>query len=116
MRNFTKFFRDVAAPVLIASWIVYLAYGAIGGAASYRALGELREEAAAKRAELAGLRERRELLAKRADLLNPRSLDPDMVDERIRAVLGYAQPGDVVIPRDELDRVLKAAESPAEGR
>lgn len=53
------------------------------------------------------LRARREALEKRADLLNSKSLDPDLVDERIRSILGYSREGDIVITRQELDRALK---------
>jgi cell division protein FtsB len=74
-------------------------------------LAELRKEVAAKDAALAELTARRTALAQRADALNPHSLDPDMVDERVRAVLGYARDGDLVLPRDELERMLKEAES-----
>ena len=57
-------------------------------------------------AELNELHARRLELEKRADLLNSSSLDPDLLDERIRAVLGYSREGDVVISRRELDRLL----------
>jgi|JRYH01.1.fsa_nt_gb cell division protein FtsB len=111
MRKIFKFIKEIGAPVLLACWIVYLAYGAVAGAAGYRTLKELEAEAAREQAALAALRARREALEKRADLLNPRSLDPDMVDERVRAVLGYARAGDVVVPRDELDRMLQATKA-----
>jgi cell division protein FtsB len=110
MRKFTRFFRDVFAPALVACWVAYMAWGAVAGASGYRALAELRKEAAAKEEALADLTARRLTLSQRADLLNPHSLDPDMADERIRAVLGYALEGDLVLPRDELDRMLKAAQ------
>lgn len=111
MRQFGRFFRDVAAPALIACWIAYLGYGAIAGASGYRVLGELRTEGAAKRALFEETLARRLVLSQRAKLLNPHSLDPDMIDERIRAVLGYASPGDLVVPRDELDRMVEAAKA-----
>ena len=41
--------------------------------------------------------------------VNRRSLDPDMLDEKIRSVLGYAAEGDIVIPRDEFERLLENA-------
>ncbi|MEE2689989.1 MAG: septum formation initiator family protein [Pseudomonadota bacterium] len=94
--------------------MAYLAYGAVAGAAGYRSLHELRAERDAKAAEVAAIKERRKTLELRADLLNPKSLDPDMVDERVRAVLGYANKDDIVIPRAELDRVLKSKKTPAE--
>ncbi|MBI1364741.1 MAG: septum formation initiator family protein [Alphaproteobacteria bacterium] len=111
MRSLSRFFKDVVLPVFFACWIGYLAYGAVAGAASYRTLNELRQEEATKRAELDALKARHEALARRAKLLNPHSLDPDMVDEEIRTVLGYARPGDFVVPRDELERVLRSERS-----
>jgi hypothetical protein len=33
-----------------------------------------------------------------------------MVEEKIRTVLGYVAEGDVVIPREELDALLKPGE------
>ena len=36
------------------------------------------------------------------------NLDRDMIDERIRSVLGYAREGDIVIPRAEVERLLAA--------
>ncbi|MEQ1930852.1 MAG: septum formation initiator family protein [Parvularculaceae bacterium] len=106
MRRIGAFARDVALPALFACWIVYLAYGAVAGAASYRTLRDLHEEVALRKAELAGIVARHEALQKRAELLNPKSLDPDMIDERVRAVLGYARAGDIVLPRSEIDRLL----------
>lgn len=109
MRKINRFFWDVVAPALLACWVAYLGYGAIAGAAGYRVLTELKSEAAAKRAELDKIRARRLSLEKHADLLNPKSLDPDMLDERVRAVLGYVEPGDIVVPKSELDRMLDEA-------
>ncbi len=106
MRRLGSFVRDVVAPALFACWIAWLAYTAVAGAAGIRALGDLKSDIAARRVELAKLTAQREALARRADLLSPKSLDPDMVEERIRAVLGYARDGDLVIPRSELDRLL----------
>jgi cell division protein FtsB len=97
----------VALPALFACWIVSLAYGAVAGAASYRTLRTLNAEIATREDELAALSARREALQKRSQLLSPRSMDPDMIDERVRAVLGYAREGDIVLPRSEIDRLLK---------
>jgi cell division protein FtsB len=109
MRRINRFVTEVAAPAFVACWIAYLGYGAVDGAFGYRALAALKKEAAAKRTEVQVLTARREAMAHRADLLNPHSLDPDMIDERARAVLGYARDGDVVIPRAEVERLLKTA-------
>jgi cell division protein FtsB len=105
MRRLGSFARDVIVPALFACWIAYLAYGAFAGAAGFRVLRDLNIELDARRAEVAELEARRAALEKRADLLNPKSLDPDMIDERIRAVLGFAREGDIVIPKSEFERL-----------
>ncbi|NWG71343.1 MAG: septum formation initiator family protein [Parvularculaceae bacterium] len=107
MRRLGAFAKEVALPALFACWIAYLAYGAVAGAASYRTLRGLNAEIAAHKTELAEISARRAALQKRAELLNPKSLDPDVVDERVRAVLGYARPGDIVLPRSEIERLLE---------
>lgn len=102
-----RFLLDIAFPALVMCLTAILVYGAVVSDTGYRALGELREDSQEKAASLEELRARRLALEKRADLLNSKSLDPDLLDERIRAVLGYSREGDVVIPRSELDRLLE---------
>ena len=101
-----RFLLDIAFPALVMCLTGILLYGAVASDTGYRALNQLRDEAETKTAELDALQERRRELEKRADLLNSKSLDPDILDERIRAVLGYSREGDVVISRRELDRLL----------
>ena len=109
MRLFWRLFVDVVAPAFLTCWIFYFAYDAVIGATGYRALMALRAEAEIKSAEVADLAAERRRLEIVAGQLNPRSLDPDMADEKIRAVLGYVEGGDLVIPRDQLEEVLKSA-------
>jgi len=47
--------------------------------------------------ELAGLREVRLRIERDVALLEPESLDPDMLDERARAILNLAHPDDLVM-------------------
>lgn len=106
MRGVLRMLKEVAAPGVIALWVVYLGYGAFAGAAGFGVLADLEAERDEKQAALDETRVRREALAHHAKLLNPKSLDPDMIDERIRAVLGYTQTEDIVIPRAELEMLL----------
>lgn len=106
-----RFVAEIVFPVLVLCWAAILIYSAVAGDSGYRALGALEAELEDKVAEVDALQLRREALAKRADLLNSKSLDPDLVDERIRDVLGYSREGDIVIPRRELDAVLRAESS-----
>jgi len=47
--------------------------------------------------EIAGLREVRLRIERDVALLEPESLDPDMLDERARAILNLAHPDDLVM-------------------
>ncbi len=107
MRRPLPFLLNTALPALCMSATFYLLYGAVFGATGFRALIEARREIAIEAEEVKALQDRREKLAHAARLLQPRALDPDMVDEKIRSVLGYAAEGELVIPRDELDRLIE---------
>lgn len=107
MRQLNRFLLDVAAPALFSCWIVYMGFAAVAGASGWRALAVLAGNVAVAEAELKTLVDRRKALERRADMLNPRSLDSDMVDESIRTVLGFAHEEDLVLPRDELRRLAE---------
>lgn len=109
MRFSLRLIIDVIAPTLFMCWIGYFAYDAVLGATGYRALRDLRAEAEVKAGEVAELEAERRKLEIVARQLNPQSLDPDMAEEKIRSVLGYAEEGDIVISREELDLILKDA-------
>ena len=97
-----QFVFGVMIPALMMCWAAATIYSAVAGNAGYGALARLQKEVAAETAELDGLRAHREALEKRADQLNSKSLDPDLIDERIRSVLGYSKDGDIVISRRAL--------------
>jgi len=99
----TKFLFDVVAPSLLLCWAAILAYTAFVGDSGYYALSALDAALAEKETEVEMLRARRMALEKRADLLNPKSLDPDLMDERIRIILGYSREGDIVVPLEAFD-------------
>ncbi len=111
MRYSTRLLLDVIAPAFFICWAAYLAYDAVVGATGYRALRGLEAEVAVRTAEVERLTAERRRLQIVAAQLNPKSLDPDMVEEKIRSVLGYVAEGDVVIPRDQLEEVLREAEA-----
>ncbi len=95
-------------PALILCWAAVFIYNAAAGDSGFGALAALKEEVDAKAADVDAVRARRIELERRADQLSSRSLDPDLADERIRAILGYVREGDVVISQQELERALEA--------
>lgn len=109
----SRFLFEIVAPSLLLCWAAVLIYSAVAGDNGYRALAALETELEAKRVEIDALRTRRLALEKRADQLSSKSLDPDLADERIRAVLGYSRPGDVVVSREDLARALRVKKTKA---
>ena len=105
MNIIKRFLLEIAGPALFVCWIAYISYGAIAGASGFQTLQKLEQVAAEKTVEVDLLIARRTALERRANMLNPASLDPDMIDERIRAVLGYVEESDVVLPRTEVQRL-----------
>ena len=107
MRLSLKTILDRVVPVAFGLWIAVELYSAFFGATSFRALRLKEAEAAGVRAEIAMLRDAREAMARRADNLNSTRLDLELLDERARAVLGYAAEDEIIIPRDQYERALR---------
>ena len=101
-----QFLLSIVAPALLLCWAATIVYSAVAGDRGYQALARLEAEVEAKAVEVDALRERRMALQNRANQLNSKSLDPDLIDQQIRSILGYTRDGDIVIPRRVLDQAL----------
>ena len=89
--------RQTIGPAIGAAIVGYFAYHAIQGDRGLIALSHLQNEIQQAEAVLAQVRGERTDLEQRASLLKRDHLDPDMLDERARAVLNYSHPDDVII-------------------
>ena len=107
MRNIQKFVIEVIAPTLLVCWIAYFLLAALSGESGFDAARAIESEVEQKAQRVAKLTERRQYLQRRAAMLNPQGLDPDLVDERIRSVLGFVDESDIVLPREELERLQR---------
>jgi cell division protein FtsB len=81
--------------------MAYFAWHAVHGDNGLLRLVELREERAAMAAKVQSAKEIRARLERDVALLRPESLDPDLLDERARAALGFAHPDELTIFIDE---------------
>ncbi|MEL6111448.1 MAG: septum formation initiator family protein [Pseudomonadota bacterium] len=102
-------FVEILLPVLLVGWAAIMIFGATVSTTGYRSLDLLRGELAELDEGLSKLTAHRQWMDNRAQLLQSAALDPDMVDERIRGVLGYAQDGDMVITRKDLRAAVARA-------
>jgi cell division protein FtsB len=84
----------VGAALLIG----YFGVNAYTGNHGLRAQHDLDQQIAQLSTELAALRAERTSWERRVALLKSESLDPDMLDERARALLDYVDPRDLMLP------------------
>jgi len=84
-------------PLLACGAAGYFAYHLQTGDHGLEARAQLEGRKAALEGELAGLQEVRTRIERDVALLRPESLDPDMLDERARAILDLAHPDDLIM-------------------
>ena len=89
--------RKILPMVLAASVVGYFGYHALHGERGFLAWRELKGDLAAARGVEAQLAQQRLRLDRRTALLRADNLDPDLLEERARALLGYGYPGDLVV-------------------
>jgi cell division protein FtsB len=89
--------RSVIFPLLACGVGGYFAYHLQIGDHGLEARATLEKRKAVLAGELAGLQEVKARLERDVALLRPDNLDPDMLDERARAILNLAYPDDLII-------------------
>lgn len=89
--------RQIIGPLIGAAVVGYFAYHTVEGERGLVALTQLQVRVNAAEKTLNEVREERQVLERRARLLRPDNLDPDMLDEQGRRVLDVAGPDDLVV-------------------
>jgi cell division protein FtsB len=89
--------RHAIAPVLGILLTGYFGYHAVEGDRGLLAWRRVGAEIADAEARLDQVSHERQILEHRVSLLRPDNLDPDMLEERARAILNYSRPDEVVI-------------------
>src|ERR1700690_4262320 len=80
-----------------ALFVGYFAVNAFTGNHGLRAQADLDQQMAAMQGELRHLKDERALWDRRVALLRSDRIDPDVLDERARALLGLADPRDLTL-------------------
>ena len=94
--RFKAFVTGLALYTMASMLIGYFGINAYTGKYGLNAQQELDQEIVALTGELARLKEERSKAEQRLSLLRSDRLDPDMLDERARVQLDYADPRDLV--------------------
>jgi cell division protein FtsB len=96
--------------VTAALLIGYFGFNAFNGNHGLKARQDLERQLAMLSTELGRLQTERKTWEWRVGLLKTTGLDPDMLDERARALLDYAHPNDLILTLDSgADRQSPAA-------
>ncbi|SHN86151.1 FtsB family cell division protein [Bradyrhizobium erythrophlei] len=95
-RRLKSFLTGLALYMMAAGMVGYFGVNAYTGKYGLNARQELDQEIIALTAELARLKKERSEGEQRVSLLRSDRLDPDMLDERARFQLDYANPHDLV--------------------
>ncbi len=96
-KRFRTVLNALALYTLAALVIGYFGINAYSGKHGLRARQDLDQQIAQLNGELAALRAERASWERRVSLLKPESIDPDMLDERARALLNYADPRELTL-------------------
>ena len=89
--------RLIAGPIFAIAVFSYFAYHSVQGDRGLIAWLQLTQQVEIAQATLEKVSRDRGTLEHRARLLRPDNLDPDMLDERARSVIGLADPRDVIL-------------------
>jgi cell division protein FtsB len=96
-KTFIKIQPGIILPVLGVCVVLYFAYHAIQGDRGIRALLDYENRVEKTELQLKKIRQERKRLEHRVSLLRSDHLDPDLLEERVRAVLNYALPNEYAI-------------------
>lgn len=97
-REFSRKARQVLGPLMGAAMMAYFGYHAVQGDRGLIAWWDLRFEIERADAALAEVSAEKKMLEHRVSLLRSESLDPDMLEERARIMLGAVSPDDRIVP------------------
>lgn len=100
LRELRRRARFIVGPVMGICAVSYFAFHAIHGDRGVIALRQYTQKVEEARDRNTVLLAHRRVLENRVKLLNPKHLDPDMLEERARAMVNYGFSDEIVILLD----------------
>lgn len=82
---------------MVITLMAYFGYYAIFGQRGWTNLSKIEHQVTIAESQLAQLSDQRQSLEHRVAHLRPDRLDPDLLEERVRSVLNFSSPQDIVI-------------------
>jgi cell division protein FtsB len=97
IREMRKRSAALIVPVLGACLVLYVSYYTIDGHRGLKAMTRVQADVSVAETRLDVLQTQRAVLESQVGKLRPESIDPDLLDERARAVLNFSKPTDLVL-------------------
>ena len=88
---------QIAGPVIGMTVVVYFAYHAVQGDRGLIALGKLRQDVGELQAQVLDTRAERMAFDQKVVALRSDNIDPDLLEERARLLLGYGYEDEVLV-------------------
>ena len=88
-------------PLICGAIVLYYAFHAVYGAHGLINRSDFEKQISHREKQLDQLVSQRLEIEKRIELMKPGQVDPDILDERLRLLLGYGRPDEIVIFRDK---------------
>lgn len=92
-----SYLRPLILPVIALTFLGYFAWHGWHGSFGIEARRQLDQEASRLEGELAKVKAERTAVERRVNLLRSASLESDMLDERAREILGFANANEIAI-------------------
>jgi len=89
--------RQILAPVIFATLFGYFGYHLVNGERGLLSMARLEREVQIANQNFAEAETAKKIWERRVSELRNQSLDPDMLDERARALLNFARKDDIII-------------------
>lgn len=106
------FWRHVAVTGALLGFLGYLGYSAMSGQFGIESREDILADITVLSARSASLKAEIESYRHRSSLFNAQRLDPDILDERARALLNMAHPDDIIVMVDPETGEPKASLQP----
>ncbi|MBT3306139.1 MAG: septum formation initiator family protein [Alphaproteobacteria bacterium] len=104
LQEFRARSRHVVGPLLGILAVGYFGYHVVHGDRGLIAWWNIKQRVVSAKQALAVSRAERKAIEHRVSLMEPGSLDPDMLEERARMMLNYGHVDDIVILEDHKRR------------
>ena len=98
-RSVRSFFGALVVPAICGASILYFGYHLVFGPRGLRSLEDVQATLGIRREQLTQAMDTRQRLQHRIFLLEPGSVDPDLVEELARGQLMDGAPGQIAVPR-----------------